>query len=394
MIPAGVLSQQNPPISTRYDFLAQKFREQGTPASFDDVLALTRPSAKWTWGNDGQLHSAASGEPAFEYDPSTGEALGLLVNHESVTNTLTNSLILQGPTPATYSASTIPGPFNSSAARYTVSEEISHPLILRSFVYSADIKFVEFIVRNDGTPSALGAYLVRNNTTSTNLYRFDYTSVVNGTWLIRSEILVEKWKVFVVKLNPADFTNGDIVALYFGSTSFSPIGSYSDVYYGAAINRLTNNYTIIPTSGASATQAADVLSLDHMPADYGSEGAFYLEWQNTQTTYAGTHKLLTDGSSADWFRLSDDCLTLSATDGTNIVSTTVSDTDVNKAVIYWNGSDMKLCANGGTVYSDAHNGNLGSASACDIFSEHTGRLRQLRYYPGAMSEVRMQELTT
>ena len=41
-----------------------------------------RPSPKWVFGPDGVLTEVPAGEPAYEYDPVTGEALGLLIEEQ------------------------------------------------------------------------------------------------------------------------------------------------------------------------------------------------------------------------------------------------------------------------------------------------------------------------
>lgn len=49
----------------------------------DPRISFTRASKATYWGADGKLHEAGVNEPRFEYDPQTGEALGLLVEGQA-----------------------------------------------------------------------------------------------------------------------------------------------------------------------------------------------------------------------------------------------------------------------------------------------------------------------
>ncbi|MDN6679234.1 MAG: hypothetical protein L0L17_05995 [Yaniella sp.] len=58
--------------------------------SVDDMWNIQRASSKWVMGPQGKLVEIPENEPAYHYDPSTGEALGVLIE-ESRTNLITGS---------------------------------------------------------------------------------------------------------------------------------------------------------------------------------------------------------------------------------------------------------------------------------------------------------------
>lgn len=58
-----------------------------------DLVTFSRSSSGWYWGADGLLKEAATDEMRFDYDPASGELLGLLIE-EARTNELLDSLNL------------------------------------------------------------------------------------------------------------------------------------------------------------------------------------------------------------------------------------------------------------------------------------------------------------
>lgn len=62
--------------------LASDFTGLDSAIAFNDMFALTRASTKTVTGPDGYLNEVAVDEPAFEYDPITGEPLGLLIEEQ------------------------------------------------------------------------------------------------------------------------------------------------------------------------------------------------------------------------------------------------------------------------------------------------------------------------
>lgn len=65
------------------DFKNGIYSSRGVSGGFGDVVTFNRASTGTYWAQDGTLQTTAADEPRFEYDPVTGEAMGLLVEGAS-----------------------------------------------------------------------------------------------------------------------------------------------------------------------------------------------------------------------------------------------------------------------------------------------------------------------
>ena len=61
------------------DFVNQEYFVGGRKQLYSDIISFSRPSPVTVWNRQGQLITVPAGEPAYQYDPATGEALGQLI---------------------------------------------------------------------------------------------------------------------------------------------------------------------------------------------------------------------------------------------------------------------------------------------------------------------------
>jgi hypothetical protein len=69
------------------------FRNSGSglvPVTFTDLHTYERASTATYFDASGTLHTAAVDEPRYDYDPATGQALGLLIEEDSTNNVLSS----------------------------------------------------------------------------------------------------------------------------------------------------------------------------------------------------------------------------------------------------------------------------------------------------------------
>lgn len=68
------------------DFVNRRFRVGGRLVPFERIISLSAPSPKYIWNSQGQFVEEQAGQPAWDHDPVTGEALGQRIEPSQATN--------------------------------------------------------------------------------------------------------------------------------------------------------------------------------------------------------------------------------------------------------------------------------------------------------------------
>jgi hypothetical protein len=351
--------------------------------------------------------STIGGAPRFDYDPVTGESLGLLIEEER-TNYVTTSGDLTGwsvvsagdgldPTDQNVTALTPTG--GSTATEITLERSTANPsnfsiyrdpfgttaVSTGSMYFKAarpqDVGKVIDFYHNQGTPQ-------------------DFTSVtLTNTWQRVSSVGAGGAVGFLT------------VALYNTTAS---TGEVKVLAWGAQVEEGAFPSSLIPTSGSTVTRAADVASIEgtNFSSWYNqSEGTVFVE---AQAVDAGTSQQLmytygastsnnrgmyylnnSNRPSAYWVNAgSNQALLQSSTPTLGFEGSTF------KYVAAYNTDDFVLGYNGGNLRFDTsgtpdptiYRASLGSFAAVSSFLN--GHISRLAYYPYRLSDTILQEITS
>lgn len=338
--------------------------------SGNNLFTFSRASTGTFIGSDGLVQTAASGVPRFDYNGATGESLGLLVE-PARTNTMWPSIISAGTwtysniTP-TYNATTAPDGTNT-ATLLTPNAGFNFFRAKNAATHPAGPGMISFYAKSNGLgwvgiASGLdapfdfqysnAAYNVltgasRTSFIGSNGYKFNSAiNVGNGWWRVFIEYYGAlpggDWNFIGLTTN----ADGNIVD---SSTANGTSGMY---VWGVQFELGTHPTSYIPTSGSSATRAADVLTIPeaNLSSFYSANaGTIYAE-QPRQGSSAGViigdsaDNRLLDWQSSGIYR--------SSWGGTNYTWTgapAVSATSLNRAALSY-GQAARGAVNG-TAYT-------------------------------------------
>lgn len=389
------------------NYATQSYRSGGVSQTFAQSHTLTRSTPRYVWDDSGQFVSIAANQPCYEYAPATGEAKGLFLNPESVTNICVPSYVSGGAGVTITPCISI---FGAANAAYKVESVTNNVSQFNPALTSSGMRYVCGAILEQGNAAAsnLGIY---NRTTSSYVSQADFNwasktfSANTGTDPSKSQGAQK-----LLEVGP----NGGEIWHIWVSADIPAGNQFSGAYRDGAVNLGTGEYSYvhfhglstaypiahsIPTASVAVTCAADVCDLAALPTDYGTIGCFVINYSDPFIGSA-IREMLGDGANA-FFQLSADNLTVSATDGTNTASTAVTATGKNKVAVAWDATTIKICANGGTVVTATHNGNLGTfASPPRLARGVAAWYSLLQYLPSTntgnviATDAKMQELTT
>ncbi|MDM4570274.1 phage head spike fiber domain-containing protein [Klebsiella michiganensis] len=262
-----------------------------------DVVTFTRASETTRVNKSGLIEYLASGEAAIEYDPITGECLGLRVA-AGVTNLAANSENFSGSTwtksgVSTTAAKTIAPDGNVSASPFnesTDSADTVHFMQENSTPAATVGSPVTFSIFAKANTASVIQLVAQGAVTTTQFANFD---LVNGLRTRSSSGILQTsmrkykngWYRLSITITPAGTASPQFtLALVNDVTSAASLPAYTGsgkgVYiWGAQIENWDGVTPYIPTAGATVTRPDEVCTvrtdLDFMAADRGAVFADY-----------------------------------------------------------------------------------------------------------------------
>lgn len=374
----------------------------------DQRITFTRATTATFVGSNGLIQTAAANVPRIEYDPSTLECLGLLIEEARINRVLQSEDFTVSPWAATVAGTStrvndgsapgfqlglITATSANGGLRQVISGLTNSQVYTLSFYIQSTTTSVLLLFENgtaafgsphsvtinpsNGTAGALTGFTSVNITPfgSGYIYRL-VTAPAGGTLIANIE-----WRIS---------TNGDSIRI--GRPQFEA-GSFATSY--------------IPTTTVAVQRNGDVAQLGTSSFPYSAVAGTWVA--SFQTLFSGVtaatiyvlnldananKRVLYIGSGGEG---------ISSYDGTTIVT---SGTDVtgpiSKSANAYTSSERAVVSNGSTVITGAsvasyasastvYLGSIGSSLGAGVMS---GWIRQISYYPARLTNAQLQALTT
>lgn len=340
---------------------------------------FTRATAATTVNSAGQIVSVAAGVPRSYYDPTTLEYMGylaegartnLLLQSEDLATTWENTVSSESvnagvaPDGTTTADKLIPDNGTASGRITQTGLTISANT---TYTYSVFAKGAEFsLVRlrvgdGDFSDTADVTYDASDGTVSS-------AAAVTGAWTNPSSTAKQYpngWWRFTLTFT-ATTNAGDRVQLWCTNTGD---GTSGILLWGAQLEAGSFASSYIPTTTASVTRNADVLTYPFAGNASASQGWAYAELGTLWATASGASMAINfgDGATVSALRVPNNqaSTTISILDGTNTVGKTgLTDmnTGVRKRASSWGGSAMVVTGDGSAVETGSFDGALESAA--------------------------------
>jgi hypothetical protein len=350
------------------------------------LVTFTRASSGTFIGSDGLIKTAAVNEPRFTHDPVTGESLGLLVE-EQRTNLVLNSATFQptsGGGPAAYAVDQVAPDGTTTGSRQTAAT----PRTLEDYTGIANALYTFSFYCRVTSGTAAFSIQIKNAVTD--------TVIANDT----TPVATTTWKRFAISGTTTGATPGVRVEL----TGIEP----GFVFWGAQLEAGDFATSHIPTTTATATRSADVVSIEGV--NFSSwyrqdEGTLLIDSAIDYTVPAGRFprvaSLIGTPSSNTIqcaFQTADNAGFEVTVAGSSQVGLSLPvDALRRRLAITCRADDFAACVNGGAVSADTagivpivNNLRIG-----DRFGNSTlnGPIRRLPYWPHRLDNNTLQELT-
>jgi len=374
--------------------------------TFSDLITFTRASTGTYTGSNGLLQTAAVDQSRIDYNPATGEKLGLLVE-EQRTNLLSrssefdNASWTKSNVTVTANATTAPDGTLAADVLTETTATGAHSfyrlpgLGIATYTYSFYAKAngrtkVQvsqesggnslFTLSGAGTATAQGANTVSIQDVGNGWYRCSTTFTVTGAF-------------------------GIYMTLHNGSTtSYTGDGTSGIYVWGAQLETGAFPTSYIPTTTAQVTRSADVASITGTNfSDWyrQEEGTLYVAYS---TFGSGTGWGITMGGGSDYISLlkgnSGGANRLSVVTG-GVTQGTLDFAGITTGTTYklagaYKANDLAASLDGATPLTDASASipTVSSATIGSLFTQSlNGHIKSIKYYPKRLTDAELQALT-
>ena len=369
--------------------------------ALDPRITYTRASTGTFVGSNGLVQTAASGVPRFDFNPTTGESLGLLVE-EARTNIALyseqfDSGYWQGTTFDRTSNAAVAPDGTATADKLTPSNGTSSNnfTVSRSFTGLSGSTTGSFYVKSAGHRYARIAG-----------YVLDLLSTQNGQY---SVYVGNGWHRIYHVIEVASFDFGVNITAATPGQGFTGNGVDGIFIWGAQVEAGSFPTSYIPTVASTVTRAADVASMT---------GANFSSWYNqNEGTFAATMSLKSNAAypilfetyNASTLSLSGgfgifadipgsglEAVNQATGAGKRIASYPSIATNSNKiSTAYGASTGLALNGNVSTV-STSYGPTSGTISGIQFLQRgvfYTGTIARLAYYPSRLPDAQLQVLT-
>ena len=385
-----------------------------TGGSLDPRVVLTRSAATATYINSsGYVATAAANEARFDYDPTTLAAKGLLIEGQGI------NLVLQSNTLTTTSGNWVSNSFTQTTPTVVSPTGNSETVSLISgagsfrsntvLVTASTTYTFSFWAKNNGGTKA--HYRVWNATAGSSIV--DYTSPSASYF---SQISDSVWtRISVSFTTPVGCTS---IYVYPISEDTSGANLY---FWGAQLELGTSASSYIATTTAQVTRNPDLALMTSTNFSSwftgGTTGTFFVDFHGGVRGITSTvrsvistsdqttkHLHLQQASAAGVLKVADFGAAHSVSTGNSITSGART-----KGAFNFDGATttVNLCLNGGTVATSSAiafsvaptwlvlgGTSTDGSTLTDLTTVLNGSIRQIKYYPTALTSAQLIAMTT
>ena len=400
-----------------------------------NLVSFTRASSGTYVDGDGVIQSAAVDTARFDHDPATGESLGLLIE-EARTNLIPNSenfslWTVQGLTQSTAASIVAPDGTTGNVQKFTESSASESHRIFESEI-TGNIPCTHSVFVKKGSGGRY-PYLSSDNASgvrksigfnldagtvfgdTADFSNIFINSYPNGWYRIGATITDDGVSSALVVWGFAEDTESGFALPYLGD------GTSSFYFWGAQMEVVTVSSvgadfasSYIPTSGGSATRAADVAEITgaNFSSFYNqSEGSVFAEWQSNYANQFSTVFQFNAGAAStnllEAYRNNSDTSVVARireSDGTqNTVANSISSWtgQSNKIAVGYGSSFLGASVNSSSVNSDTSLNlptpnalNLGATTDGAVNKFLSGHVKRLTYFNTRLPDATLQTITT
>lgn len=375
--------------SLSLDFVLQQYYAQGLGATFGGIVTFTRASTGTHFDATGNLVSAATNAPRFDYDPVTLQPRGLLIE-EARTNLLRwseefDNVVWSKLGDAVITPNTGQAPSGTmSADRLQMTTSGVGELRAGNALLGADIAHT------------FSVYLRSSSAHQVRLAIWNSVSgIVNGPIIT----LTTGFQRYSLTHSPSN--GGSVQYVY-----IKPVSASVDAeVWGAQLEAGAFPTSYIPTVASQVTRAADVASVNTLSPWYNAtEGTLFVEGSSfgLGSTSASWAAAFTDGTANNYIAMRRNASGIGAgvvVGGAAQASfapgyTNASNTKLSLSVAL---NDFRLSKDGAAVLADTA-GTVPAVSNLLIGAEFgsaywNGHIRSIRYFPRKLSNSELQAIT-
>jgi hypothetical protein len=393
--------------------------------TFSQLITFSRSTTGTRRTAAGLVETVAINQPRFDFDPLTGQALGILIE-ESRTNLLTYSEQLDNAawskTRSSVSANATTAPDGTTTADKIVEDSTAtstHFIVQTASVVSGTTYTYSGFFKAAGRStflfyaSSLGANVQVDLTAK--------TATGGGTGFVSCSIEEYPNSWFRVKLTYTENTTAARSHAVFlsssGNTTYSGDGSSGIYAWGLQLEVGTFATSYIFTTSAQVTRAADVatISTSSIPSFNASEGTLVVEAipYNANSAADGSSQapavIAVDGGSiANEIAVQRDATTnlprgfvrvSNALQASMAGAVAWSSGTSGKIAVAYKSNDFAFVFNGGTVITDTA-GSVPTVTTLRLGSRAggvgywSGRIKSVTYYPSRLTNAELQQVTT
>ena len=375
-----------------------------TPGTLDPRITFTRASTGTYFDSTGTMQTAAVNQPRWDYDPMTLQLRGLLLE-DARTNLWLQSAdannaawAKSGNLPVTIANQTTAPDGTLTAARVQFQAVSAASFSTLSQTIAATVNPYTFSVWLKGSVGGETVYIM---TTANAVLYYSTACVLTTAWrrftVTTPNLTAASW-FWQIGYDRRDATQTTTP----GCTVF---------VWGAQVELGAFPTSFIPTTAAAVTRAIDscLIPPANMSPWFASPGGSWFAEFDYFAPAPNNSRVLAEGdsfsSTTNLFLQSSTILGqyngVTAMNGT----TTTSPNTIVKAASAWSASVAKLCANGGVVNTSAalttgYPGLVTFGLGIMAISPGggtgvtSGHIRRVTYWPRALSDTEMQQVTT
>lgn len=407
-VPVGML-----PASLKLDFQNQDYRLGLNKKAFSDIITFTRASGGGRFNENGKYEWVGNDVPRINYDPVTGECKGLLIE-ESRTNLVTYSEQFESTAWSSNAAgisvtsNAIVAPDGTTTADKLVEDIYSNHHRRGHAITSStvDRRFSVYLKAGERTLARMWSWA---GGSTTNAY-FDLSAgTAGGQNSPKIENVGNGWyrcSCTVDAENSTSVVFGPVISGYETSTNAYTGDGVSGIYsWGAQLEEGAFETSYIPTTTAAVTRAGDVAKITPLQWLDEFEGTFSANFRGgLESSQGGYGRVIGVGSYKAVMSRNNGSSLVSWDGNTATITSLLSDSKDNftKAALAYNENKTikTICGNGGTPVSGSYskfdfaNGIcIGRGGSLDR-NYLNGHIKNIEYYPYAMSDAQLQSLTS